>query len=57
LGAIVIVWMWWMELWLGWLTILDEVAAPPPPPDRHNVVDLADWRRSHTPDKPNGRAA
>jgi hypothetical protein len=29
--------MWWMELWLGWLTILDEVAAPPPIDGNHDA--------------------
>jgi hypothetical protein len=57
LGAIVIVWIWWLELWLSWFAILEDAQAPPPPtpPDRHNVTDLADWRRNHP--KSNGYAA
>lgn len=52
----IIVWMWWVEMWAAWLTVAEAtvgVTDPPDPPDPHKVVDLAQWRRDHQ----HGRAA
>jgi hypothetical protein len=52
-------WIWWLEICSHWLAVLDVAVPPPPrgpPPEgRPNIINLADWRRSH-PDH-NGWAA
>lgn len=57
-----IFWIWWLEIWSSWLTVLDA-ATPPPrgppehPPDGGTVVNLAHWRRTHPTPGHNGWAA
>jgi hypothetical protein len=49
-----ILWTWWLEMWLAWLTVVEVTAAPQTPPTKpSNVVDLDRWRHDHPP----GRAA
>jgi hypothetical protein len=46
----IIVWMWWVELWEAWLTVAEAtvgVNPPDPPEPPRNIIDLAQWRHDH----------